>query len=39
VAYVPDRYQHGLQLALLVLALVRAFITKRSAERRLEDGE
>lgn len=37
VAYVPERYQHTLQLALLVLALIRAFLTKRAAEQKLDE--
>lgn len=38
VEYLPMEYQKPAQLALLVLALLRAYITKRSVERKLDNG-
>jgi hypothetical protein len=39
VEYLPLEYQRPAQMALLVLAFVRAFVTKRSAEKKLEDAD
>jgi hypothetical protein len=37
VSYLPLHYQQPAQLAFLVLALLRAFITKRAVEKKLDD--
>lgn len=39
VSYLPAQYQQPAQIALMLLALLRAILTKRAAEKKLDEAE